>query len=140
MNRYPLWKYIWSSRRDGRRRSLYALPNFFGESRRCRSPSARATVKVDTALLGRVEEALRCRNIAYTAFVLDATSLRVRFADTDTQLKARDVIQALNPGRDYVVALNLLPASPAWLPRSVRCRCTSASTCAAACTSCCRST
>jgi preprotein translocase subunit SecD len=38
----------------------------------------------------------------------------VRFADTDTQLKARDVIQA-KLGDTYTVALNLLSSSPQWL-------------------------
>jgi preprotein translocase subunit SecD len=51
--------------------------------------------------------------------VLDQTSVRVRLADTDTQLKARDIIdRALNPepnNPSYIVALNLLPASPNWL-------------------------
>jgi preprotein translocase subunit SecD len=45
--------------------------------------------------------------------------MRVRFADTDTQLKARDALdRALNPdpkNPSYIVALNLLPASPNWL-------------------------
>ena len=51
--------------------------------------------------------------------LLDATGMRVRFADTDTQLKAKDVIdRGLNPdpkNPTYVVALNLLSASPNWL-------------------------
>ncbi len=38
----------------------------------------------------------------------------MRFADTDTQLKARDVIQA-KLGDNYIVALNLLSSSPQWL-------------------------
>jgi preprotein translocase subunit SecD len=74
---------------------------------------------VDPALLQRVEGALAQAGIGYTGALLDAGSVRVRFADTDTQLKARDVVdKALNddpqnPG--YVVALNLLPSSPRWL-------------------------
>ena len=43
------------------------------------------------------------------------TRLRFRFADTDTQLKARDVIQAKASAPSYVVALNLVPNSPHWL-------------------------
>ncbi len=39
---------------------------------------------------------------------------RFRFADTDTQIKARDIIQAKVPA-GYVVALNLQPAAPHWL-------------------------
>jgi preprotein translocase subunit SecD len=46
-------------------------------------------------------------------------TVRVRFASTDTQIQARDLIEkALNPNPadpSYTVALNLLPASPSWL-------------------------
>ena len=38
----------------------------------------------------------------------------MRFADTDTQLKAKDVLQSVL-GNGYVVALNLLSDSPQWL-------------------------
>src|SRR5207237_1033066 len=51
--------------------------------------------------------------------LMDTTGIRVRFADPDTQLRAKDVIdRALNPDpKDpaYSVALNLLSASPNWL-------------------------
>jgi preprotein translocase subunit SecD len=50
---------------------------------------------------------------------LDGNSVRARFAGTDTQLKAKDAIQKAlipNPAEpSYVVALNLLSRSPAWL-------------------------
>src|SRR5688572_31214658 len=69
--------------------------------------------------MSRVEAVLAKEAIAYTGAQLDATGVRVRFADTDTQLKARDLVErALNPDpndRGYTVALNLLPASPNWL-------------------------
>jgi preprotein translocase subunit SecD len=46
-------------------------------------------------------------------------TVRVRFANTDQQILARDTIEkALNPTAaepTYTVALNLLPASPSWL-------------------------
>jgi preprotein translocase subunit SecD len=98
---------------------LYTLPNFFGESPAVQVSSLKAMVKTDPALLGRVEEILAKEKVAVTGATLDATSLRVRLADTDTQLKARDLIdRALNPdeaNRSYVVALNLVSASPRWL-------------------------
>jgi len=50
---------------------------------------------------------------------LEGASIKARFADTDAQLKAKDAIQkAVNAdGADpaYIVALNLLSRSPAWL-------------------------
>jgi preprotein translocase subunit SecD len=118
VNRFPLWKYALVALCVAVA-FFYTLPNFFGESPAVQVSSLRAAVKVDAALAERVEGVLKAAAIAPTALVLDAGSLRVRFADTDTQLKARDAIdKALNPdpqNADYVVALNLLPASPAWL-------------------------
>ena len=114
MNRYPLWKYlvivvalILSA--------IYTLPNFYGETPAVQVSSSRQSVPVDTAVMARVEEALKAQNISPDGVFLDAAnSLKVRFKDTDTQLKARDAIQhAL--GDNYIIALNLLPASPAWL-------------------------
>jgi len=118
VNRYPVWKYtlIALALALG---LIYTLPNFFGESPAVQISSGKVTVKVDASTLNRVEEALKTNNIAYTAALLDTNSVRVRFADTDTQLKAKDaIIHALNPDASnptWVVALNLLSASPNWL-------------------------
>jgi preprotein translocase subunit SecD len=50
---------------------------------------------------------------------LEANSLKLRFENTDEQLKAKDAVQrALNKegsSPDYVVALNLIPRTPHWL-------------------------
>ncbi|HRD34205.1 MAG TPA: protein translocase subunit SecD [Rhodocyclaceae bacterium] len=118
MNRYPLWKntLICLVLFLG---LIYTLPNFFGEVPAVQVSSAKATLKVDTALAGPIEAALRDADINHTGMFLDANSIRFRFDSTDTQLRAKDVIESkLNPSRDdpsYVVALNLLPASPSWL-------------------------
>jgi preprotein translocase subunit SecD len=120
VNRYPIWVYVTVAVAVVLG-LLYTLPNFFGESPAVQVSSARATLKVDTATLGRVEEALKKASIAYTGIFLDAVGVKVRFADTDTQLKAKDLIDhALNPdpqNPSYTVALNLLSASPTWLTR-----------------------
>jgi preprotein translocase subunit SecD len=118
MNRYPVWKYvvIVIALVVG---GLYALPNFFGESPAVQVSAAKPLVKVDTATLAKVEAALKVGGISADMVTLDGTSIKVRLADTDTQLKAKDAIQkalvpdAGNPG--YVVALNLVSRSPAWL-------------------------
>jgi preprotein translocase subunit SecD len=107
---------------------LYTLPNFFGELPAVQVSSAKATLKMDVAVMRRAEEALKNANIPYTGASLEGGTLRVRFADTDTQLKAKDLIHTtLNPGAsptatpeedanvNFVVALNLVPASPRWL-------------------------
>ncbi len=118
MNRYPLWVYVTIAVALVLG-ALYTLPNFFGEAPAVQVSPARATLKVDSTVLGRVEEALRNAGIQPTGITLDLASVKVRLADTDTQLKAKDIIdQALNPdpaNPSYTVALNLLPNSPRWL-------------------------
>lgn len=118
MNRYPIWKYaiIVIALVVG---VLYTLPNFFGEAPAVQVSSAKVSIKVDSSTLGRVEEALKAAGIAANLVTLDATSIKARFDNTETQLRAKDAIQkALIPEPDnagYVVALNLLSRSPAWL-------------------------
>ena len=118
MNRFPIWKYVVIAVAVAFG-LIYTLPNFFGESPAVQVSSAKATVKVDTAVLGRVEQALSGAGVAHTGIQLDGASIKARFADTDTQLKAKDAIsRALNPDANepsFVVALNLLSASPQWL-------------------------
>jgi preprotein translocase subunit SecD len=111
MNRYSLWKYIVIvvALVVG---VLYTLPNFFAEVPAVQISAPK--VKVDAALLGTVEDALKSANIPYRGAALDATGIKVRLADTDTQLKAKDAIQA-KLGDNYIVALNLLSSSPQWL-------------------------
>jgi preprotein translocase subunit SecD len=118
MNRYPIWKYtiLAIALVVG---LLYTLPNFFGESPAVQVSSAKATLKVDAALVPRVERAIAEAGLKADFVQLDGTSVRARFVDTDAQLKARDAIdKALNPDAadpSYIVALNLLSRSPAWL-------------------------
>ena len=120
MNRFPTWKYVLIVV-IVLTAFLYTVPNFFGESPAVQVSSAKSTVKVDTALLGRVEEILKKESIPFSGAQVDATGVKVRFADPDTQLRAKDLVErALNTGADegaYTVALNLLPASPGWLAR-----------------------
>src|SRR5574340_172700 len=113
MNRYPLWKYIVVAVALllG---LLYTLPNFFGEMPAVQISSARSTVKVDASTLQKVEETLRQNQITAQGTTLEAASIKVRFADTDTQLKAKDLLQN-SLGNNYVVALNLISSSPRWL-------------------------
>jgi preprotein translocase subunit SecD len=118
VNRYPAWKYavIVIALIIG---ALYTLPNFFGEAPAVQVSSAKATVKVDSATQQRVQDALAKAGIQPDAITTDANSVKARFTNTDTQLKAKDTLQrALNPDPSdatYVVALNLLSGSPKWL-------------------------
>jgi preprotein translocase subunit SecD len=118
MNRYPVWKYaiIVIALLVG---ALYTLPNFFGEAPAVQVSSAKSAVRIDSTTQARVEEALKAAGIAADAIAFDGNSVKARFDSTDTQLKAKDAIQkALVPDPNdppYVVALNLLSRSPAWL-------------------------
>ena len=118
MNRYPIWKYalivvvVLIA-------ALYTLPNFFGETPAVQISSSKSTVKVDTTTLAKVEQALKQANITADGIALEAGSIKARFSNTDIQGRAKDVIQAAlapNPADSaFVVALNLLSRSPAWL-------------------------
>ena len=118
MNRYPVWKYaiIVIALVVG---ILYTLPNFFGEAPAVQVSAAKVAVKVDASTQVRVEEALKAAGLAADLVTLDGASVKARFGNTETQLKAKDAIQkALIPdpaNAGYVVALNLLSRSPAWL-------------------------
>jgi preprotein translocase subunit SecD len=118
MNRYPVWKYVILAVAL-LIAILYTLPNFFGEAPAVQVSSAKSTVKVDSTTVVRVEQALKEAGVRADAVTFDGNSVRARFNDTDTQLKARDVVQkALNPDpadSPYIVALNLLSRSPLWL-------------------------
>ena len=118
MNRYPVWKYailaiavVFGL--------LYTLPNFFGEAPAIQVSSGKATVRLEPVMAGRVETALREAGIEHTGIFADANSIKARFRDTDTQLRAKDVVsRALNPDPadpTWIVALNLLSNSPNWL-------------------------
>ncbi|MDZ7890795.1 MAG: protein translocase subunit SecD [Rhodoferax sp.] len=118
MNRYPVWKYaiiLVALVVSG----LYALPNLFGEAPAVQVSTAKSSVKVDAATLAKVEQALKSAGLTPDAVALDGASIKARFADADTQLKAKDAVQkAINPDSadpSYIVALNLLSRSPAWL-------------------------
>ncbi|NDP38216.1 MAG: protein translocase subunit SecD [Rhodoferax sp.] len=118
MNRYPFWKYviILIALVVG---VVYTLPNFFGEAPAVQVSAVKVGVKVDSSTQARVEEALKTAGLVPDAVTLDASSVKARFDNTETQLRAKDAIQkALIPdpsNASYVVALNLLSRSPSWL-------------------------
>ncbi len=118
MNRYPVWKYaiilivLLVS-------VLFTLPNFFGEAPAVQVSSAKSSIKVDSTTQTKIEEALKAAGLTPDGITFDGKSIKALFKDTDTQLKAKDAIQkSLVPDAgapNYVVALNLVRRSPAWL-------------------------
>jgi preprotein translocase subunit SecD len=122
MNRYPLWKYILIvvAILLG---ALYTAPNYYGESPAVQVTSGKSTVKMSSAMTVKVEEVLKGANIAYNGIAYDGTgnyaSVRARFADPDTQFRAKSVLEkGLNADPadpTYLVALNLQKDTPKWM-------------------------
>ena len=118
MNRYPIWKYviIVIMLLLG---TIYSLPNLYGEAPAVQVSPGKATVKLDNASLSKVESLLQAEGLQASMIQMEGHSIKARFDDTTAQLKARDVLEkAFNPNPaepNYVVALNLLPRTPAWL-------------------------
>ncbi|MCD6663540.1 MAG: protein translocase subunit SecD [Comamonas sp.] len=118
MNRYPAWKYVIIVVAL-LIAALYTLPNFYGEAPAVQVSSGKATIKVDTAVLERVQQAVKAAGLTSDSVVLEGSSVRARFDTPDDQLKAKDAIEkALIPDPSdppYIVALNLVSRSPDWL-------------------------
>jgi len=109
MNRYPTWKYLIVLAAIVIA-LVYALPNLFGENPAIQISASRGQTDIGT--LKRAEDALTRADVKVTGSFLDETGVKIRFADTETQLRARDIVQK-ELGESYTVALNLLPATPA---------------------------
>lgn len=122
MNRYPLWKYlvIVVALVIG---ALYTLPNFFGEAPAVQISAGKVTVKIDSNMQERIAEVLKNAQIEPKGMQFERIgangTIKIRLDSTDTQLKAKDVLQkSLNPDsndQSYVIALNLISNTPAWL-------------------------
>ncbi|WP_107879112.1 protein translocase subunit SecD [Neisseria animaloris] len=115
MNRYPLWKYLLVAFTIilG---IIYTLPNLFGETPAVQVSTNRQSIIINEQTENRVAAALQTANIQTDGMFIADNSLRVRFKDTETQLKARDVIEN-TLGDGYITALNLLADSPEWMAK-----------------------
>ena len=84
MNRYPLWKYVLIAVAlvVG---IVYTLPNFFPEVPAVQVSTSKSNIQIDASTLRAVEDALKAANIAYRGATVEATGVKVRFADPDTQ-------------------------------------------------------
>ena len=112
-NKYPIWKNLMLifTIIIG---IIYVIPNLYTEYPIVQVSSQSNSPVNPDALVEQVTQLLVKDKVAYTAILPNDTGLEVRFASTDTQLVARDIIKhALGSG--YTVALNLAPSTPAWL-------------------------
>ncbi|MDR9479839.1 MAG: protein translocase subunit SecD [Spiribacter sp.] len=112
MNRYPLWKYallvvvIASG-------CLYALPNWFGQNPALQITSADSGVP-SAREQTRILDILSAEQIAVRGAERTDEHLLLRLASAEAQTRAADELE-VRLGRDYTVALNLAPSTPAWL-------------------------
>ena len=91
---------------------LYALPNIYPEDPAIQISSAKGE-SLSERELGSIQSALK----GYDTKAIDLTNngqILVRFKDTETQLKAQDVLKQ-GLGRSMIVALNLASTTPNWL-------------------------
>lgn len=112
MNQYPAWKYllIVIVVVTG---VLFSLPNLYGEDPALQISGTRTTT-LDAAAEEQVLGLLQKNALPYKSTTRDDHALLIRFSDTETQLRAKDIVKE-TLGGGYVVALNLAPATPAWL-------------------------
>ena len=112
LNKYPLWKYIMVVMVlviGG----LYSAPNLYGEDPAIQVSGLRGA-EVNALILDSVIEKLDSAKIGYKKTELANDRILVRLLNEDDQLKAKEAI-GNSLGDSYVVALNLAPATPAWL-------------------------
>jgi len=112
MNKYPLWKYliILAVVIPG---FLYALPNLFGEDPALQISATRTAV-IDESTEQQIKSALTDKKIYFFGLERQESGIQLRFKDTNDQLKAKEVVEK-ELGDKYTVALNLVPATPAWM-------------------------
>lgn len=115
MNRYPIWKYLFIAILlviSG----IYSLPNLFGETPAVQLSTNRQSIVINEDTIQKVRADLKAQNIVDDGMFIDGNSLKIRFKDADTQLKARGVIEK-NFTEGYIVAPNLLADSPLWMSK-----------------------
>ena len=113
LNKYPLWKYILLVviLIVG---IVYSLPVLYGEDAAVQISGQRGT-QANQQVLQQVEADLKQSGLTYKSAEVEENNLiLVRFLDTESQLKAQDLLNA-KLGDNYSVALNLAPATPDWM-------------------------
>ncbi|MCR5537321.1 MAG: protein translocase subunit SecD [Succinivibrio sp.] len=111
LNKFPLWKnlMVFFIVAVG---FFYALPNLYGEDPALQISGTKG-LEVDAQMQDKIKSLLEAKNLTGD-YTLENEQLLIRFNSTEQQLQARELVtQAL--GDNYIVALNLAPATPAWM-------------------------
>ncbi|VFP88279.1 protein translocase subunit SecD [Candidatus Erwinia haradaeae] len=112
LNRYPLWKYLilliilfFGC--------LYALPNLYGEDPSIQITGLHGSITNENAFV-QIKNILQKDHIESKSITWQNGSVLVRLPNTSLQLEACEAIKK-SIGKNYIVALNLAPATPFWL-------------------------
>ena len=93
---------------------VYAAPNYFPADAAIQLSGQSGSMKIDNDVLKEMQLALDDADIDYFGGKTDDQTALLRIKDRDSQLRAKEIIQA-EMGSDYIVALNLAPTTPGWL-------------------------
>lgn len=91
---------------------FYALPNFYGEDPALQVSGTHG-IEVDNNVVSQVQNTLDSKNIKGD-YEFENGQLLVRFSTTEDQILAKDIVQE-TLGDNFITALNLAPATPAWM-------------------------
>lgn len=111
LNKFPLWKNImvFLIIAIG---FFYSLPNLYGEDPALQISGSHGT-ELDQKTVDSIKATLDAKNLEGN-YEFENSQLLIRFNNTDSQLTARELVTK-QLGENYVVALNLAPATPAWM-------------------------
>jgi preprotein translocase subunit SecD len=112
-NKFPLWKNIMILVVVAFA-FIYAAPNLYPPDPALQLSGQSSAMKIDQAVLTKVEKALGEAKIEYFAGEADGEAALIRLVDSGLQMRAKEVVQA-EMGGEYIVALNLAPTTPQWL-------------------------
>lgn len=113
LNKYPLWKYILILvvLVIG---LLYSAPNLYPDDPAVQITGNNVNLTIDDATLNNVTQILNKAHIETKSIAIENGAILVRLTKLAAQLPAKAALQKAL-GDDYVVALNLVPTTPAWL-------------------------
>jgi preprotein translocase subunit SecD len=111
LNKFPLWKNImvFLVIAIG---FFYALPNLYGEDPALQISGTHGT-ELDQKTVDSIKNTLDAKNISGN-YEFENSQLLIRFKNTDEQLAAREIVSK-SLSDNYIVALNLAPATPEWM-------------------------
>ena len=94
--------------------SIYALPNLYPTQPSIQVAYTDSAKSADQILLNDLEEILEKSEINAEEIFLRENKIVIKFADVDTQLQSKTVLQQALLDR-VIIALNLEPSTPKWL-------------------------